>query len=735
MSQVSVISDLQGDFTRARLPLGLSAGVLQGAIEVLLAASLASLIFAGSLDTLLPLGIGLALFSGAIHLLGSALLSSSGAIHGSVQSVPAVLVSVMVASVVASIGSPAAVPTVLALLAVSTLITGAALYTLGSLQLGGLVRYVPYPVIGGFLAATGWLLLRGSFGAITGYSLTLANATVLLQSELILQWLPAFALALALLAVSRRVSNPLGVPGLLGGALVAFYVALAISGTTIDEATAHGLLFEGGESTAWSPLNLELLGSADWSVILGQAGNIAVLAGMTLVALLLNVSAIELSVGRELDLNQELKSSGIANALSGLGYGLIGYHGLSTTTLSARLGVRGRLVGVVAGAVCLAALLAGTSLLTLIPKALFGGILMYLGLDFIYEWIVLGWSRFSRIEYAIVVMIVAAIAVTNFLTGVAIGLLMMVIMFVASYSRIRVVRHAYSGADMQSMVVRSVEERQLVIEAGDQVEILELQGFIFFGTANALLMKVRESLAADHRRVQYIILDFRLVTGIDSSAALALFKCEQSAKDAGVILILSGASDEDLERLRIGGIGLESPVINVLPDLDHGLEWCENQIVVEQDALAARTHTNAQEMLVQSGMTDGEAERLAGALEPIEIDAGDTMIQEGDPADDIFFILDGRASVWLDLGDGRQKRLRTLCPGTTVGEIGLYLDSTRTANVIADEPTTALKLSSAALEALRQKDPVLLAAFHEMIARQLSEWVVQGDRGIRALRG
>lgn len=111
------------------------------------------------------------------------------------------------------------------------------------------------------------------------------------------------------------------------------------------------------------------------------------------------------------------------------------------------------------------------------------------------------------------------------------------------------------------------------------------------------------------------------------------------------------------------------------------------------------------------------------------------MIQEGDPADDIFFILDGRASVWLDLGDGRQKRLRTLCPGTTVGEIGLYLDSTRTANVIADEPTTALKLSSAALEALRQKDPVLLAAFHEMIARQLSEWVVQGDRGIRALRG
>jgi SulP family sulfate permease len=87
------------------------------------------------------------------------------------------------------------------------------------------------------------------------------------------------------------------------------------------------------------------------------------------------------------------------------------------------------------------------------------------------------------------------------------------------------------------------------------------------------------------------------------------------------------------------------------------------------------------------------------------------------------------------LSETEPVRLRTLGPGTTVGEIGLYLDSTRSANVLADEPTTALKLSGNALEAMRQKDPALLAAFHEMIARQLSEWIVQSDRGLRALRG
>ncbi|MEE9512584.1 MAG: cyclic nucleotide-binding domain-containing protein, partial [Anaerolineales bacterium] len=122
-------------------------------------------------------------------------------------------------------------------------------------------------------------------------------------------------------------------------------------------------------------------------------------------------------------------------------------------------------------------------------------------------------------------------------------------------------------------------------------------------------------------------------------------------------------------------------------------------------------------------------------LEPIEIDTDEALFEEGDPAEDLYFILRGRVSIWGQLSETEPVRLRTLGPGTTVGEIGLYLDATRSANVLADEPTTAMKLSADALEVMRQKDPALLAAFHEMIARQLSEWIVQSDRGLRALRG
>jgi SulP family sulfate permease len=101
----------------------------------------------------------------------------------------------------------------------------------------------------------------------------------------------------------------------------------------------------------------------------------------------------------------------------------------------------------------------------------------------------------------------------------------------------------------------------------------------------------------------------------------------------------------------------------------------------------------------------------------------------------MYFVQSGKVSVWTESPGEEPRRLRSLGPGTTVGEVGLYLGAARTATVRADEPTSALRISREALDTMRRQNPGLLASFHEMIARQLSEWVVQGDRGLRALRG
>jgi SulP family sulfate permease len=203
---------------------------------------------------------------------------------------------------------------------------------------------------------------------------------------------------------------------------------------------------------------------------------------MSLIGFLLNASSLELAIRQDVDLNRELQAAGFANLLSGLGGGMVGYHALSLSTLSYRIGARGRLPGLLAAAICTAPLIAGSALLAFFPVPILGGLLLFLGLDFLVDWVVEGWSRLSKPEYGVVLLILVVIAAADFLVGVAVGLVATIILFILSYSRINVVHHAGSGAEIRSNVERCTYHRQVLAEElGPYIYILELQGFIFSG--------------------------------------------------------------------------------------------------------------------------------------------------------------------------------------------------------------------------------------------------------------
>jgi SulP family sulfate permease len=269
-------------------------------------------------------------------------------------------------------------------------------------------------------------------------------------------------------------------PTILLGSIVVFYLVLLVTGTSIESAIARGLLLGkvSGEAV-WQPLALKNPLAADWIAIIGQGGNILIALTLSLVGLLLNASALELAIQKDVDLNHELKSAGLANFLSGLGGGLIGYHALSFSALSHRSGARGRLPGLIAGTICVVMLFAGLALLAFFPKPFFGGLLLFLGLDFLVEWVITSWTKLSRAEYAIVLLILIVIASTDFLIGVGVGLVAMVILFVLNYSRIRVVHLALSGAELSSNVEGCAYHRRALANLGQHVYILELDGFLF----------------------------------------------------------------------------------------------------------------------------------------------------------------------------------------------------------------------------------------------------------------
>ena len=503
----------QDEFQSERLLPGLTSGLLIGITEVMFALSLGSLIFSGELAPLLPYGIGIALISATVMLMGISLTSSVPGVIGSTQDSTSVILAVIAAGLAGTLsaaGTQDKLATVLVAITVTTLLTGILFLALGFYKLGKLVRFIPYPVVGGFLAGTGWLLMQGSFGVMTAYPLTLSNVPALLQLEQLILWVPGVLFALVLVFGPRRIHHFLIMPGILLGAIAALYIALLATGTSIKTAIDHGLLLGAvSGQAAWQPFALRGLLTANWTTILGQSGNIATVLILSVVSLLLNASALELAIRQDVDLNRELRAAGLANILSGLSGGMVGYHVLGSSVLSYRIGARGRLPGLVAGAICAAMLWAGSALLAFFPKPILGGLLFFMGLDFLVEWVVEDWRKLSRTDYTVVLLILVVIGATNFLIGVGVGLVAMIVLFVSNYSRISVVHHALSGAEMRSNVERCAYHRRALTEKlGQHIHILELQGFIFFGTANALLEQIRSRLADTQRSpVRYIILD------------------------------------------------------------------------------------------------------------------------------------------------------------------------------------------------------------------------------------
>ncbi len=752
----STLSKLTQTFSPARLLPGLTAGLVAGVLIIVIEISFAALIFSGDLSTYIAQGIGFTLFGALIISIVVALISSYPGAVALPQDSPVAILAIVAAAIASQM--PASAPaestffTVVAALVVTSLLTGIFFVALGVFKLGGLIRYVPYPVVGGFLAGTGWLLVQGGVGVMADVSLNLAQLSALVQPATLVRWAPGLLFAIVLLAILRRYSHFLIVPTMLLASIGLFYAVLAVIHLPVAEAEAQGwLLGPLPQAGLWQPLPLAALGQVNWPVIVGQLGNVGTIMAIAVVSLLLNASGLELAAQRDIDLDRELRSAGIANCVAGLAGSPVGFQALSLSALGLKLGATSRLVGLVAGTLCGIMLFAGGSLVSFFPKLVAGGLLVFLGLAFLVEWVYDAWFKLSKAEYFIVVLITLAMALVGVLQGVGLGLVLAVILFVVEYSRVGVVKHGFSGANYSSRVERPRLYRQLLRQKGQWLYILELQGFIFFGTANRLLDQVRQRLSAPGLpSPRFVVLDFRRVSGLDASAVLSFAKLKQLAQGRALTLIFTQLSPQLQLRLeREVFAGADDVPWHVFPDLDRGVEWCEEQMI--QDfadlGLSGRSRTTRQRLeealsglgrpLSWWGQIESEdrqrqakptsvsiIESLMKYMDRKDVEAGYYLIREGDAFTSLYFIGDGQVTTEHAYPDGRKIRLRTMGAGTVVGEVGMYLGSKASASVVTDRPSTIYGLSSDKLSQMQEADPAVAAAFHKFMAQLLSERLV-----------
>jgi SulP family sulfate permease len=695
-------------------------GLFAGVMGILYSVAFPAIIFSGDLAPYLPVGIGLGLFS-TIALVGcTALFSTLPGVIAPIQDVPVLLISLVISDLVDGIPVSEQLPTVLALLAITSLLVGVFSLLLGQLRLGNLIRFIPYPVIGGFLAGTGWFLSLGAILMLTHLP-KLSGIDTLLTPTALLQWLPGLAFAILILWLQRRYEHPFILPAMMGGALALFFGILGLTQTPIATAQDLGLLLGPfSEATSWRPLQWQTLTQANWSLIAQQWDHVLVLLAVTLMALLLNISSLEVVVRQDMDLNQELRSAGVANVLSGLGGGLVGFHSLGDTALcKAKLAGDSRWVGIIAALLTGLVLMFGTSLLTALPQFILGGLVLYMGLDFLLDWLWLSRQKLPLVDYLMVVALMLTMATVGVLPSVGLGIAFSIAVFLLNYSRTRVVRHQLSGRTLTSHVYRVPLQQQTLQARGDQIQVLQLQGYLFFGSADQLLRQVRSIFLAQNVKLPlFIVLDFAQVSGIDSSAVYSFIKLKQTAPDSVQIVLTQLAAAHQTLLRRAGCLEDNPPVYRLEPNLEKGLQWCEEQLLAMISWKRER-YVPLPLMLESLLGDESHIPIFMTYLEKITLPKNTALFQAGDASDNLYFLESGRVFTETD-GPSQTLREWTYLPGTIIGATAFYLRQPHPTNALTESSCIIFILSHQRWQDLKHHHAKTAVAFQEMLLTQIS---------------
>ncbi len=714
------------------------AGTISAIVNIAYCISFSALIFQGSIAAGFPLGLA-ALIMGTVVTGVVVALTTTLVPADAGPDTPAVAVmSVLAATVAAGLAAKGAdsetmVINVLVAISVSTFLTGALLFGVGGLKLGQWLRFVPYPVIGGFLAASGCLLITGGIEVVIGSNLTLAPSSWAAIADI--SYAPqigvGLAFALFIVLLKRWMDDYLTLPV----AFITFLVVMDVILFSFVEEGTRSLWFlqAVGALQLWWPLEAIVTHDIDWGVMARSSAEIGAVCGVTAISMLLDVSSLEVARQKSADLDKEFRTNGLANVLASVLGGVAGNLSLNNSLLLQQAGAVTRLSGVSVAIVCGLVLFAGADIGSIVPKAILGGMLGYLGVMILMEALVRSPAQRSGTDLGLAIAIALVILYFGYLVGVVLGVIGACLLFALSYSRIGVIRRHLTRYEFSSNVERSPEQTRLLHEEGKRVHVFWLSGFIFFGSSNGLFERIKRVIEGQTERpVGYIVLDFSGVQGLDTSAVLSLVKLRNYCEEQDVTLAFSGLSDAMRAGFDSAGFFGAARPHQAFGSRNEAVEWCEDMVLLYHEVGDASAH-NFETWLHNEFGGQIDFERIAPFMERQELDSGAFLFKQGEPSDSVVFQASGCVAITITDEHGRSIRLRRMIGHTVVGEMGFYRKVPRTANVVAEAPTVVYRLTQEAFDRMQEKDSAAAAALHKLIIRLLSDRLEFANREISAL--
>ena len=638
-------------------------------------------------------------------------------------------------------GTPAA--TAVMMLAVVALLTAGFQILFGAVGLGRLIKYMPYPVVSGYLSGVGLIIILSQLPKVLGapggtHAWEAVRHPALWQGQALAVGLATIAGAVLGPRLTRRI--PGTVLGITAGIVTYGLLALAepALGTLAGNAALVGPFDGGGPAGAVRAIGdqFRALGALDPAILP------ALLAPALSLAVLLSIDTLKTCVVLDAmtrsrhDSNRELVGQGLGNIAATLLGGVPGSGAMGVTLVNLNSGAQTRLSGVIEGLASLVAFLALGAVLAWIPIAALAGILIVVGAR-MFDWhsLALLRVRATVLDFAVIVVVVVVAESVNLIAASGTGVGLAILLFIREQARGSVVRRSGLGNALFSREVRPASQMAVLERQGDRTAVVELQGSLFFGTTDQLRTALDPHLA----QRQFLILDFRRVQFVDVTAAHFLEQAAATMQERGGRLLLAGMP----RRLAPAG-GLPPALAELGPGGQHAvqlfgerseaLEWAEDALIAEAHA----EHVSAAplELHQLELFRERKPETLRefeAVLERRTLAAGDRVFAAGDTGDELYLIRRGAVRIVLPLDGGQTRHLATFRRGAFFGEMAFLDREPRSADAMAERETDLYVLSRARFDAFAEAHRHLAMNLVDGVARALAHRLRHTNAEIRAM--
>ncbi|HEX4326459.1 MAG TPA: SLC26A/SulP transporter family protein [Burkholderiales bacterium] len=731
----------------------LSGGITSAVVALPQTITIGALAFAPLGQEYVPIGILAGFYcsivSGLVTAWTGAIPFSVGGPRSSFSLVMALILSTLMAGYAelygaAAVGTLSGTTHIIGLAAMAVLFAGLLQMLLGISGIGAYIKFIPHPVVAGFMNGIAFLILASQLPYLAGMEQhvdwwDIHGIAANLHPATAIVGVFTFAVIYVCNRYVRRVPGPLA--GVVLG--TAFYYGMRAVFPGLELGPVVGSVPPEFPRPTMAPVFWEYaFDPRTWQLMLKIAPSIGVLAVLGALESLMCAVAVGQISGRRPKANRELLGQGLSNVVGSLFGAVFSGSTTSRTVLNYKMGGRTRLSGTAHSLVMLLALMTAPWWVAQLPHVVLAAVLAFIAVTMFDGWTRQLVKRLSHREVhrevwtnvAIVLLVTVATVAFNLVVGVLAGVIATAIVFISKSSK-TVVRRIQYGNKRHSLKLRSPEKTAFLRENGQEIVILELEGSLFFGTADQLALEV-ESLP---RTTTYVILDCKRVIEFDASGAHILEQISRRLMKTGRRLLLSHITPTGPNGKFLGDMGVNAviPIELWFRDTDHALEWCENKLVVRA---FPDDETMAEMPVARMGLahnfTPEEVSLLSAVLHRLTYAPGQYLFREGDKGDQMFLLSQGAITIKLPLKktdpDAESRRLVTLSPGVMFGEMVLVESRPRSADAVAEEYSVVYSLGRDDLEHLFHSNPKLATKLMRNVSRILADRLRTTTEELRA---